>query len=102
MCRFYYIPPSFGVWHEVATSGGELRNFMNLEPIARSSLSCLQSKYLLGFFLVRLEPSRRACGAGFGLVEGGLGGELVDVGGSRAALGLMNFPFLKRVWPASA
>ena len=93
MCRFYYIPPSFGVWHEVATSGGELRNFMNLEPIARSSLSCLQSKYLLGFFLVRLEPSRRACGAGFGLVEGG---ELA-VGGSWAALSLINFPFLKKV-----
>ena len=84
----------------MATSGGELRNFMNLEPIARSSLSCLQSKYLLGFFLVRLEPSRRACGAGFGLVEGGLG-ELA-VGGSCAALGLMNFPFLMSVWPASA
>ena len=69
----------------MATSGGELRNFMNLEPIARSSLSC-QSKYLLGFFLLRLEPSRRACGAGFGLVEGGLG-ELA-VGGSCVALGL--------------
>ena len=81
----------------MATSGGELRNFMILGPIARSSLSC-QSKYLLGFFLVRLEPSRRACGAGFGLVEGG---ELA-VGGSWAALSLMNFPFLKSVCPASA
>ena len=59
-----------------------------------------QSKYLLGFFLVRLELSR-AIGAGFGLVEGLVGG-LVGVGGSRAALGLMNFPFLVSVWPASA
>ena len=51
---------------------------------------------------MRLGFSRLACGAGFGLVEGGLGGELVDVGGSRAALGLINFPFLKNVWPSSA
>ena len=73
----------------------------DLEPIARSLLNWLsQSRYLPGFFLVRLGFSRRACVAGSGLVEG-LGGELV-VGGSLAALGLMNFPFLKRVWPASA
>ena len=74
----------------------------DLEPIARSLLNWLsQSRYLPGFFLVRLGFSRRACVAGFGLVEGGLGGELV-VGGSFAALSLMNFPFRKRVWPASA
>ena len=73
----------------------------DLEPIARTSLSCFQSRYLPGFFLVRLGFSRRACVAGFGLVEGGLGGELA-VGGSWAALGLMNFPFLVKVWPASA
>ena len=61
----------------------------------------LQSKYLLGLFLVRFELSRRACGAGLGL-EGGLGVKLVDVGGSCAALSLMNFPFRMSVWPASA
>ena len=64
----------------------------DLEPIARSLLNWLsQSRYLPGFFLVRLGFSRWACVAGFGLVEGGLGGELA-VGGSWAALSLINFP----------